>query len=462
MRIIHAVFIFSLLILSACTKKPAGFGLEDSPIRYQTAAFEDADQLAEAHGQKFTKSQILDKSPVLKDLDQQETETLIGLAYLKVVEKLGALKPLGLAEVFLPPSKADLAQLLQRFDRQPTPGLGIVYKPARDANLILQYKDIQITRDDIDFNHVVLQGIEQRRYREIASQLNSQVARILVNDQAMAKKQDLQSFLQREVYGGKEVTVSEEELQSYLASIGFAKQELTDELRPRFTDSLKQRKQQELIEKYVVANILKGPIKVSFTEPKANLKLNENWRPVAGYKDAPIALVAFSGATCPDCVTFIANLRDILKEYDGHLKLNWIHNFNENDGVAKMMAEASLCVDAIRPGKAVEFMNAFAKNSGTVDERDFYKWAQGNKVDADRLKACFTDKKNDELVSQHLDYARRVGVVANPTLWIEGRTVQGVISHEQLEKLVKNSINTEGSSWLQAYWRRLKSMFTDS
>ncbi len=114
------LLISALLSMIACEKKLPGFGLEDSAIRYETVGFPEPDTLAEVNGQKFTKGQILDKSPVLKDLEGQESEALTALAYLKIVERLGTAKPLGTAEFYLPESKAPLAALLNRFDAEPT------------------------------------------------------------------------------------------------------------------------------------------------------------------------------------------------------------------------------------------------------------------------------------------------------------------------------------------------------
>ncbi len=92
-------------------------------------------------------------------------------------------------------------------------------------------------------------------------------------------------------------------------------------------------------------------------------------------------------------MTFVQHLSETLEKHKGHLKLNWIHTFNGDDGVANLMAEASLCVDSLKPGKAVDFMNAFAKQGSGVDESGFYKWAEQHKVDAAKLKTCIVEKQ---------------------------------------------------------------------
>jgi protein-disulfide isomerase len=459
------VLVVSIVAISfaftACEKKPQGFGLENSPIRYQTKAFEDPEVLAEVNGQKYMKGQILDKSPVLTDLQTQENEAYVGLAYLRVVEKLGDLKPLGTVEMYLPETKAQLGDILARFGRTPTPGLAIAFRPAAgESKLVARYKDIQISKDELNSGHMVMQSLEQRRFQEIAAQLNGQLARILLGEKAAAEKRSLQDLLEKDVFKGQDIAVSDAELMAYLKTIGFAPEELTTELKPRFIEALKLRKSQRAMEEYVAKNILKGPIDVSFTAPQTKLSLNDNWTPIMGPKDAPISLVVFSGTNCPDCVPFIAALKETMAKYKGHLKLNWIHNFNEADGIARMMAEGALCVDSVKRGKSVDFLNTFAKVSDQVDEKAFYDWATKNDVNPEALKKCFMEKTNSPLIAQHLEYAHRIGIVANPTLWVEGRTVQGVISPDQLDRMVQDTIETKGSSSFAAFVRRIKGWFT--
>ena len=447
------------LILSACEKKPAGFGVEDSHIRYQTKKFPDPEVLAEVNGQKFTRNQILDKSAVLKDLAQQENEGLIALAYMKIADQHKDTKPQGTIEIFLPETQTPLSAILNRFDRDTAPGLNITFKSGGEEGAVARFKDDVVKREELNADHVVFQSIEQRRFREIATQLNAQMSRILVAEQAQSAKEDLQKFLREKVFGG-ELSVSPTELSEYLKKIGFAESELTDELRGRFTDALKQHKEQKMIENYAAKNLIKGPVDVAFTEPQTRMNLSDSFTPVMGYKDAPVSLIAFSSANCPDCIPFIEALKDVMKKHDGHLRLNWIHKFNETDGIARMMAEAALCVDSVKKGKVVDFLEAFAKKSDQVDEQAFYQWGEKNGIKTDEFKNCIVGRRNDQLLTQHLEYARRVGVVANPTLWVEGRTLQGVITGQQLDQIVEQNIKSKGSSSLKALWRRVKGWFS--
>ena len=383
-RVLALVVGLSLAFQLGCEKKRSGFGLEGSQIRYETKKFDDPAILAEVNGQKITSEQILDKSPVIKDLAAQKNSAYIGMAYLKVLERNP--DATGTVTVYLPNPEQSLDQILQRFGAQPKQGLALAYDKSEDKNLIATNGAAKITFDDIDKNHVVLQTIERREYQETASQLNAQISRILVNEEAQKQKMNLQDFIQKEIFKGDAAKVSDQELRDYAKSIGLAESELNSDLKPRLQAGLQAQKEQRLIEDYAAKNLIKGPMLVSFTAPRTNLRLSEDWKPVMGYADAPVGVVAFSSITCADCGGFIQTVLDLMKKHDGHLKLNWIHNFSENDGVARMVAEADLCIGAQKVTKSMEFAAEFTKSGATIDEANFYTWVKKNGLDEAAFK----------------------------------------------------------------------------
>ncbi len=450
------------ILASGCTKKhEAGFALENSKIRYETTKFESPEILAEVNGNKITFNQILDKSEVLKDLARQENEVMIGLVYLKAIEKnSGAVETKSsVVEIYLPKTVTKLEPLLSRLGRKPRPGLEVVYLKSEDAKLLGKLAAVTVTRDDIDYDHFVLQSIEKRRFSEVASQFNSQISRVLLNEEATKAGKPLQEYVNEKVLGGRKVEITEAELQSYLTHIGFTQSELTPENRAQFISSLTQRKEQQELENYVAENLLSGPIKVAFREPYANVKLDQSWTPDIGVSDAPISIVAFAGTTCPDCSQFIGLVSQIMEKHAGHLKLNWIHTFGESDGIANMLAEGALCVEDQKQGASLPFIKEFAPTAFQSDESSFYKWAKEHGLSDEKLKECFTGGKSKALLAKQLVYSRKAGIVANPTIWIDGVLIEGAVRAEVVENVVNQRISQHGSTWFGAFIRRLKARF---
>ena len=449
--------VLALTLVQCTPSKPAGFGIDGSSMKYVTTKFDDPNQLAEVEGMKISTAQILDKSPVIKDLDQQRHEALAAMIYLKATQAHA--KEKGTVEVYLPSSPKPLEQLLARFDRKPTPHVTLTYAKTADKDVLGKFGSDVIHREDIDMNNAVLQSIEQRRYTEVVSQLDHQMSRVLLNERAMKAQQPLQEYIDKVVLGGTHSTISEAELKAHLDKIGFADSEMTPELKEQFTGSLAQQKEQRAVEDYVAHKVLSGPIKVSFTPPTTSIQLSDQWQPVAGDQDAPIAMVAFAGTTCPDCPDFVNAIQKTMDHNKGYLKLNWIHTFNTNDGVARMMAEAALCMDSVKSGRGMSFVTDFSQKSANIDEHAFYTWASDHKVDEKSFKECFVGQKQNERLDQHLAYARQVGIVANPSLWIDGQMMEGVIKPEMIQRTIDERIAQRQSSPIGAAFRRVRAWF---
>lgn len=449
------------LVLASCSpKKQEGFSAEESQFRFKTVKFEDSAILAQAHGQKFTRDQILDKSAVLEDLEKQFRIADIGLAYLRLTQMIPEKDLKGTFEVFQEDPKIPLNEILNRFERQAPSGFSVVYKKPVSNDVFAKFKDQTISRDELPKNHAVLQGLEQRKFSEIVSQLSGQLARILVNEEASKKQLDLQTYINDVVHKNKSTIVSDQELYDYTDRIGLAREEVKGELADKMRLSLGTRKQQEALEIYVRDQILKGaPVEVSFAKPDVKIELDSSWKPIAGYNDAPVSVVVFASPTCPDCVQLVKHVETVFRKYDGHLKLNWIYDYNITDGIARMISHSALCIDSLKKGSVLPFLNEFSPKADQSDESNFSEWVKSKGASQDAFKACLSSELSQQLLDKHLEYANKVGIVANPTVWIDGHTLPGMITANQLDSTISEAIKESGSTWYGALWRRIKSYF---
>ena len=105
------------------------------------------------------------------------------------------------------------------------------------------------------------------------------------------------------------------------------------------------------------------------------------------------------------------------------------------------------------------FIKNFSSSASSVDENAFYKWAKSEKMDETKLKDCVLNGKYKGLVDQHLKYSKQFGVLANPTLWIDGRLYEGVISASMLSAIIESEKVEKHSTWFAANWRRIKGFF---
>lgn len=452
------VFVLATLItFTACTDKkaPEGFGRSDSPIRYKTTSFDSPDVLAEGGGVKFTREQILDKSPVLKDLDQQLIDTEAALAYQKVAE---GDKAEGVVTIYVKPSTEDMSKLLSRLGAEMKPGLRAAFAAPQDESTIASHGDKRYRKDDIGLENFVYRSIEQRKYEEMTQQLNSQASRILLSQEAQNAKVGIQDYIKAKVAKDTS-TITPAQVSEYLKSKGINEIELNDRQKEQIAQTLSAVREQKAIEEYVAANILKGPMLVSFTPPQLPLKVSSEFTPIEGYKTAPISVVVFSGTNCPDCLKVVDALEDVTNKYNGFLKLNWIHQYNPNDGLAKMLAEGALCAESQKRGSTLKFLDAVSADGGNFDETKMYGWSKANNINEPEFRDCVIQHKNGELLEKHVAYTQKVGIVSNPTVWVNGEIISGYFDRPTMEKVIQQSIDQSGETKFSAWVRRMKAKF---
>lgn len=427
-------------------------------MRFEYTVFNDPDTLTELDGRKITRSQILDKSIVLKDLDRQENDALIGLTYRLMAEKLGDKR--GAIEIALPKSESKLEQILAMFGWMPVPGLSITFVKENPTDKIIgRLGQVSVSKDEIPSDHAVLYSIAMRRYVEIASQLGSQIARISLHEKANAAKKSIQDYINEEVLKNKPIEVTDADLKSYLSKIGFAESELTPSLREQFITGMKEREQQRRIEEYVVRNILKEPLKVSFRPPVFQMRLPDEWKPTIGVKDAPVSIVAISSSTCPDCEAFAKMVQSLAKKFSGNVQVYWLNDFEETDGIARMVAEGATCVEKQRRGKSISFLQEFIPKAMQSDEAAFYSWAETNGLDRAQFEACFKGRESENLLAKQRSLPKRLGIVARPSLWVSGELIQNTTRPDQVEQLVENLVDRSGATWFGKTIRRIKDRF---
>lgn len=448
--------LLAVMLGTGCTKKTdRAFQLESSPVRFEYTVFNEPETLTELDGRKITRSQILDKSIVLKDLERQENDALIGLAYRLMAEKLGDKR--GTIEIALPKSDSKLEQILSVFGWTPVPGLNIVYGKENPADKIIARLDqVSVSKDEIPTDHAVLYSIALRRYRETAAQLSSQIARIALHEKAEAAKKSIQDYINEEVLKGKPVEVSDSELKAYLAKIGFAESELTPALREQFITGMKEREQQHRIEEYVVRHILKSPLKVSFRPPVFPMRLPEDWKPVIGVKEAPVSIVAISSSTCPDCEAFVKMIHSLAEKFSGDVQIYWLNDFEESDGIARMVAEGATCAEQQRRGKSISFLQEFMPKAMQSDETAFYAWSEKNGLNRAQFESCFKGRESTKSLEKQRSFPRRHGIVARPSLWVGGELIDNTTRQDQVEELVEDLVENSGSNWFGTKYRQIK------
>ena len=458
------LFVISLFGFVACTQKPSDtFQLSGSPLEYKTKAFEDTKVLAEVAGQIFTRDQILDKSPVLKDIERQEQVVSFALLLERFVETTPSATVVT-ARFFTQDKSITAQDVLNVLGGQNNTGLKIEFLEPSDQSTLATFTTQASTpksfrKEDVNQNDFRFQSLQAKRYEETAQQLNSQVSRIFAAQAAEKKGISLQEFIEKEILR-QPIRISDEELKKYFIERGITESDLKPDQIENIRRALGDKKSQTEIEKWLAESLKGQPLLVSFTEPTARLELDTNFTPVAGYKTAPVSVVVFSSATCAECSKSAQLLRDISQDYDGSIKANWIHSVDITKGFDLLLAQAALCAEKQKKGSTVSLFSEVQINPLNSDEQLIYDWAQNKGLDSEKLKTCVVQGEEMALLEKHMAYSKSTGIALNPTVWVNGQLFSGFIDQTQIRAAIENEVKASGENFFTRLMRKIKSRFS--
>jgi len=164
---------------------------------------------------------------------------------------------------------------------------------------------------------------------------------------------------------------------------------------------------------------------------------------VEGKKDAKVQLVEFFDPACETCAKFHPYIKDILKQYDGKVKLVLRYApFHKNSNYAVKMLEGARVQGKFND--VLAFMFATQSNWTKHHEvKPKILWEMLSKIkglDMQKLSTYMNSTKGDEIIKQDLADANKLGVTKTPGYIVNGKPLQR-FGLENLKNLIKSEVN---------------------
>jgi protein-disulfide isomerase/uncharacterized membrane protein len=175
--------------------------------------------------------------------------------------------------------------------------------------------------------------------------------------------------------------------------------------------------------------------------------------PSRGRRDAPIHIVEFADFECPFCRLATKHLRDLLRENEERIRVDFIHYPIDSDvnPMARLTrhrhatAAARASVLAAELGLFWEFHDALFEYDGTPDRGFLASWFEDAGVPAERLEAALADPKTDRLVREHIALGNRLDIRETPAYFVNGRRVTPFFP-AVLDHIVRRELSRLGGS----------------
>jgi protein-disulfide isomerase len=179
-------------------------------------------------------------------------------------------------------------------------------------------------------------------------------------------------------------------------------------------------------------------------EPKA---INLDGRPFRGKNNAPVTIVSYSDFTCPFCLRAEQVIAQLLKKYDGKLRVTFKALPKENDSYALAAAQYSTAAFMIDPVKGWEFFDALFNNI-SLFERDTEGFLRDTATrlgyDLKRLKAEAGSPAVQQQLAADRQEADSLGISGTPYFVVNNLMIRGAVAKDLFEEAVDMALKLKG------------------
>jgi protein-disulfide isomerase len=178
-----------------------------------------------------------------------------------------------------------------------------------------------------------------------------------------------------------------------------------------------------------------------------------------GPSDAAVSIVEFSDFQCPHCAQAYKDLRDLCASRSDvalvfrHFPLDAACNrrvTGSGHPDACLAACAAEC--AAKQDRFWSYHDVLFENQKNLDRSSLFRYARDVGLDLDAFRSCLDAPETRALVSADVEAGAAAGVASTPTLFINGRTIQGALRHEHydyaliIERHLRTPRGTAGAS----------------
>jgi protein-disulfide isomerase len=161
--------------------------------------------------------------------------------------------------------------------------------------------------------------------------------------------------------------------------------------------------------------------------------------PVRGPADARITIVVFADYQCPFCEAVLPVLSKVMAEHPKDIRLAWRQRpLTVMHSAAELASEAAL---AARDQNKFWEMNALLyAHPNALALADLEGYAEKLGLDRAKFHAALTSHKYAREVEDDSAAGLKLGAVGTPTLFINGRSVNGYVSYEELTRILTEEL----------------------
>lgn len=318
--------------------------------------------------------------------------------------------------------------------------LGWSCRPANESEKMAEVDGIVITRAEVDRSAgKEVQNLRQKLYHLEQQKLDEYIGATLLTREAKERSVSVSTLLEQEVKG-KVAPVSEDDIRIFYeknkdrirAELDKVHDQIRDYLREQKSAQQKNEYFKTLRAKAKVATFLKPP-------PVFRADVMSSGAPFRGTEKAQITIVKFEDFQCPYCKTVQPTFVELLKRYDGKVRL--VHKDLPLDAIhpqARPAAEAARC--AGEQGKFWDYHDKLYAQYPKLGVEDLKSAAKEVGLNVATFEQCFASGKFKGAVQRDLNEGANLGLTGTPAFFINGREISGAQPVEAFAAIIDEEL----------------------
>jgi protein-disulfide isomerase len=273
--------------------------------------------------------------------------------------------------------------------------------------------------------------------------LDAFVADMLVEQAARAKGQSPADYMQEELKKRTKVPSEAEVANFYIENRGQMQGRALEEMSTLIRNYLTNQRVGEARAELIAELRKAGPsVRVLFDAPRQEVAIAAD-DPVDGPASAPVTLIEFSDFQCPFCQRVAPTLKQLRAKYGDKVRVVWKDfPLTQIHPEAFGAAVAGNC--AHEQGKFWELHDRLFPNQQALQPESLKQYAAAAGLDAEKFGACLDSTKYRQKVQDALDAGTRLGVSSTPTVFINGRVVNGAQPLEAFSQIIDEELARAG------------------
>ena len=319
--------------------------------------------------------------------------------------------------------------------------------PAERARVLATIGGKPITAGDVeDSLKPLIYEVQDQIYNLRKNQIDLKVNDTLLEQEAAKKKVTTRALLEAEITP-RVKPVSDEDARKFYDENKDRINGTYEQLKDQVKQYLKQVEERKATSDYAAALRKAAVVSVNLPAPELpSYKIDTEGQPSKGGENAEVTIIEFTDFQCPMCAKTHPILDELVKEYNGRVRLvvrDFPLNQHENALKAAEAAEA-----AREQGKYWEFVSVLFENQKELGVSKLKEYATRIGLDRKRFDESLDGGKFADQVQRDLIEGQRIGVNSTPSVYVNGvmvkdRTKEGLKA--AIETALKPRAESRGS-----------------